>query len=78
MNTTVDPRTARTWQMENGRIEKIVEIEDEPRHLIDFVSGYTRIITTRMPPNDTTLAHRHTRDTIIIICMENGMLFMIN
>jgi hypothetical protein len=74
MNATVDPKTAETWQREDGRIEKIVEIEEEPRHLIDFVSDYTRIITTRMPPNDTTLAHRHTKDTIIIICMEDGML----
>ena len=54
--------------------EQVIDLEDEPRHMIDFENKYTRIITIRMDPNDTTLAHRHAKDTIIIILMKNGEL----
>lgn len=63
----------RVWKRKRDDAEEqVIDLEDEPRHLIDFENKYTRIITIRMDPYDTTLAHRHARDTIIIILMKNG------
>jgi len=60
------------WKKEDGSVEPVIELEDEPRHHVSFVNDHTKIITIRMDPDDTTLAHRHTKDTIIVICMESG------
>ena len=60
------------WKRDDGTVENVIEIEQEPRHHIGFVNDYTKIITIKMAPNDTTLAHRHTKDTIIVILMEDG------
>lgn len=64
------------WLRDGGLVEHVIEIEQEPRHHIDFLNDYVRIITIRMPPGDTTLAHRHTKDTIILILMEDGIDFI--
>lgn len=64
------------WTRDGGLVEAVIEVEQEPRHHIDFVNDYTRIITIRMPPGDTTLAHRHTKDTIVVILMEDGIDFI--
>ena len=63
---------SQTWANPDGTKEDIIEVEDEPRHNIDFVNKHTKIITIKFPPKDTTLAHRHEKDTIIIILMKNG------
>lgn len=60
------------WTKDDGTVENVIEIEHEPRHHVDFVNDFTKIIAIKMPPNDTTLAHRHTKDTIVVICMEDG------
>lgn len=66
------PRLTELWEKDDGDAEEVIEIEREPRHHIDFTNHYTRIITIKMAPNDTTLAHRHTKDTIIVVLMEDG------
>jgi len=63
---------SQTWANPDGTKEDIIEVEDEPRHNIDFVNSSTKIITIKFPPKDTTLAHRHEKDTIIIILMKDG------
>lgn len=64
------------WTKPDGSSEAVIELEQEPRHHVSFVNDFTKIITIRMEPNDTTLAHRHQSDTIIIICMEGGVDFI--
>jgi len=67
---------SQTWANPDGTKEDIIEVEDEPRHNIDFVNSNTKIITIKFPPKDTTLAHRHEKDTIIIILMKDGIDFI--
>lgn len=64
------------WTKADGSVEDVIELEEEPRHHVSFVNDFTKIITIQMSPNDTTLAHRHQADTIIIICMEGGVDFI--
>lgn len=67
---------SQTWALPDGTVEDIIEVEDEPRHHIGFVNDHTKIITIKFPPNDTTIAHRHEFDTIIVILMKNGIDFI--
>ena len=67
---------SQTWTHPDGTVEDIIEVEDEPRHNIDFVNDHTKIITIKFPPGDTTLAHRHEYDTIIVILMKDGIDFI--
>ena len=64
------------WKKVDGSVEPVIELDDEPHHHVSFVNDYTKIITIKMEPHDTTLAHRHAKDTIIFICMENGVDFI--
>ena len=61
----------RVWKRKRDSTEeKVVEIEEEPRHSIDFANEYTRIISIRMDPNETTLAHRYVKTKTF----ENAMI----
>jgi len=64
------------WEMEDGTVEKIVDITEEPRHLRDFTNKYCRAFTIKFPSKDTTLAHSHFFDTIIILLMKKGIKFI--
>lgn len=67
-------KCAEVWKRDDGD-EEVIDIEQEPRHHIDFVNEFTKIITIKMTPNDTTLAHRHNKDTIVVVLMEDGTSF---
>ena len=67
---------SQTWANLDGTKEDIIEVEEEPRHHIDFVNSHTKIITIKFPPKDVTQAHRHEKDTIIIILMKDGIDFI--
>jgi hypothetical protein len=66
----------KVWKNEDGTVETIIELEDEPRHHVEFVNDYTKIIVIKMVPGDTTLPHRHARDTLIFVMMKDGIEFM--
>ena len=67
---------SQTWANPDGTKEDIIEVEEEPRHHISFVNAHTKIITIKFPSKDATLPHRHEKDTIIIILMEDGIDFV--
>ena len=67
---------SQTWANPDGTKEDIIEVEEEPRHHINFVNSHTKIITIRFPPKDVTQAHRHEKDTIIVILMKDGIDFI--
>ena len=46
--------------------ETYVHVRDEPRHRLRFENDYARIYDVLIPPNDTTLFHEHTEDTLYI------------
>ena len=71
---TLDPWMNPEWD-QSGVVEKVVDVEQEPRHDISFVNEYTKLMTIKMPPGDTTIAHRHEKDTIIFVLMEDGTIF---
>jgi predicted metal-dependent enzyme (double-stranded beta helix superfamily) len=60
------------WKHEDGKVEAVIEIEEEPRHHISYTNEFTKIITIKMVPGDTTQAHRHEKDTIVFIMMKGG------
>jgi hypothetical protein len=64
------------WKNEDGTVETIIELEDEPRHHVEFVNEYTKIIIIKMVPGDTTLPHRHAKDTLIFVMMKDGIDFL--
>ena len=64
------------WKKGDGTEEEIIEVEQEPRHHISVVNEHTKIITIKMDPGDTTLAHRHESDTIVVILMHDGIDFI--
>lgn len=52
------------WKMENGTLEEILEVGQEPRHQLVLSNAYVRALRVSFPPNDTTLAHRHAEDSL--------------
>uniref|UniRef100_A0A7S1Z014 Uncharacterized protein n=1 Tax=Trieres chinensis TaxID=1514140 RepID=A0A7S1Z014_TRICV len=78
---TIDLRKAenpdwKEWKFDDGTVEKIVDITEEPRHNLDFTNQYGRAFTIKFPAKDTTLAHSHFVDTIIILLMKGGIRFI--
>jgi hypothetical protein len=45
----------------------IVPIEREPRHHVAFEDPLVRVFDTRVPGGDTTLYHRHERDSVYVL-----------
>ena len=44
----------------------IVPLDQEPRHHLSLESRHVRIFDVRIPAGDTTLYHRHGRDSIYV------------
>jgi hypothetical protein len=49
-----------------GGIGAQVPLEQEPRHHVEFVNEWLRVISPQIPPGDTTLEHLHTRDEVTV------------
>jgi len=62
------------WTKPDGSVEVVIELEQEPRHHVSLVNDFTKIITIRMDPNDTTLAHRHQARGRVAIFTEIALL----
>ena len=50
--------------------DEYVEVRDEPRHRRRFEDEHVRVYDVLIPPGDTTLYHRHTRDTMYVAVNE--------
>lgn len=61
-----------TWTI-SGVEEEIVEVGDEPSHLLEFQNDYTRVLKVKFPNGQTTLAHKHTEDSIYFFLVEGGL-----
>jgi len=61
------------WKMEDGHAEEIVEVGSEPRHKIVLSNEYVRALRVSFPPKDTTLAHRHAKDSLYFFLVDNGL-----
>jgi hypothetical protein len=53
--------------------EEIVEVGLEPRHEVVLRNAYVRALRVSMPPNESTLAHRHAEDSIYFFLVEGGL-----
>ena len=43
-----------------------VQLEQEPRHHLEFSNEWLRVISPQIPPGDTTLEHLHTHDDVTV------------
>lgn len=69
------------WVMDDGSIESIVDVWNEPRHAVVLQNKYARVLRVSFPPNDTTLAHRHAEDSIYFFLVnvnDGGKLSVVN
>jgi L-threonate 2-dehydrogenase len=69
------------WVMDDGSVEAIVDVGCEPRHNVVLKNEYVRVLHVSFPPNDTTLAHRHSEDSIYLFLVEvdgGGRLNVVN
>ena len=67
--------------MDDGSVEAIVEVGMEPRHAVVLHNQYVRVLRVSFPPNNTTLAHRHSEDGIYFFLVKldgGGKLSVIN
>jgi L-threonate 2-dehydrogenase len=53
--------------------EEIVEVGNEPRHVIQLCNEYVRALRVTFPANDTTWAHRHAEDSLYFFLVEEGL-----
>ena len=51
--------------------EIIVPVTEEPRHHIRFENEYLRIIEVIVAPQDETLFHRHTLDSVLVVTRDS-------
>lgn len=51
--------------------DKVVPIDQEPRHKLVFASEVLRIFDTKIPAGDVTLFHTHLADSVFI-CIDGG------
>lgn len=61
------------WTLDDGTVEEILEVGEEPRHKVVLSNDYVRAIRVSFPPNDTTLAHRHAEDSLYFFLVEGGL-----
>jgi L-threonate 2-dehydrogenase len=61
------------WKMEDGTMEEIVEVGSEPRHKTVLSNEFVRVLRVSFPPKDTTLAHRHSEDSLYFFLVEGGL-----
>lgn len=57
-------RVGDVWHLDDGTMETILEVANEPRHRVVLHNKYVRAIKVEFPPGDTTLAHRHDEDSL--------------
>ena len=56
----------------DGPAERIVDIMNEPKHLLLFSNEYARGFEVQIPSREATLCHRHSEDSILINLTKNG------
>ncbi|GAX29416.1 3-hydroxyisobutyrate dehydrogenase [Fistulifera solaris] len=61
------------WRLPDGRFEQIVEVGSEPRHQVVLQNEYVRALRVSFPPGDTTLAHRHAKDSLYFFLVPGGL-----
>jgi putative dehydrogenase len=61
------------WKMQDGTMEEILEVGSEPRHKVVISNEYVRALRVSIPPNDTTLAHRHAEDSLYFFLVQDGL-----
>lgn len=61
------------WRLPDGSLEQIVEVGNEPRHQVVLQNEYVRALRVSFPPHDTTLAHRHAKDSLYFFLVEGGL-----
>jgi hypothetical protein len=55
----------------NHVIHAQVPVYEEPRHKVVLLNDYVRLIDVHVPPNDTTLYHRHFTPSAIVFLTKN-------
>ena len=61
------------WRLPDGSLEPIVEVGNEPRHQVVLQNEYVRALRVAFPPQDTTLAHRHAKDSLYFFLVQGGL-----
>lgn len=61
------------WKLEDGTLEEILEVADEPCHFVALANEYTRVLKVKFVPGYTTLAHRHAEDSLYYFLVEDGL-----
>lgn len=72
-NKIIGAEVGQYWKMEDGSLEKISEVGDEPRHKVVLSNEFVRALRVSFPPNDTTWAHRHAEDSLYFFLVEGGL-----
>lgn len=65
------------WKLEDGTLEEILEVADEPCHFVALANEYTRVLKVKFVPGYTTLAHRHAEDSLYYFLVEDGTFLYI-
>ena len=55
-----------TWQAIPAPAPGIVEVQDEPHHRVVFENAAIRLLDVEIPPQTSTLYHRHRRDNAAV------------
>lgn len=58
------PNVGDLFKMEDGSFEEILEVGSEPRHNLVLSNDYVRALRVTIEPGDTTVAHRHDKDSL--------------
>jgi 3-hydroxyisobutyrate dehydrogenase-like beta-hydroxyacid dehydrogenase len=61
------------WRMDDGKMEQILEVGDEPRHNVVLSNDYVRALKVTFPARDTTFAHRHAQDSLYFFLVKDGI-----
>ena len=61
------------WRFEDGTIEEILEVGDEARHNVVLSNEYVRALRVSFPPGDSTVAHKHSEDSLYFFLVEGGL-----
>jgi len=60
------------WKIQ-GKLQRIVEVGDEPRHKTVLQNVYCRALRVSFPAGDTTLVHRHAKDSLYFFLVPGGL-----
>ncbi|VEU33576.1 unnamed protein product [Pseudo-nitzschia multistriata] len=70
--TGAETEAGTSWTLPDGTEEAIVDCCEEPHHRPILSNGFVRVLEARIPPGDTTVAHRHSRPSLYIFLSEHG------